>query len=280
MDGIVFYRSFYEAIIDLDREQQLNVYNAIMEFTFKNKEISLKGIEKTIFTLIKPQLQASINNYVNGKKGGRPKKENNDNIINEYSAKKEYPYMEGNIEVLNRETIRLPNGTIKYIDEKRYGGNGSKIISKYNGCCAKCGSDKNIVIHHKNGYSNDIEDLIVLCKSCHGKEHSFHNNITINNTDIEKDIELDIKKEINKDNDGKPSNKPTKFIKPTLQEIKDYCLERKNNVNAEKFINYYESNGWKVGKNSMKCWKACIRTWETNNTETKPTAIINSLARI
>lgn len=99
--------------------------------------------------------------------------------------------------------------------------------------------------------------------------------------EIEKELEKDIDKEINKDNDGKPSTtKSNKFIKPTLQEIKDYCLERKNNVNAEKFINYYESNGWKVGKNSMKSWKACIRTWEINNTETKPTAIINSLARI
>jgi uncharacterized protein YdaU (DUF1376 family) len=59
--------------------------------------------------------------------------------------------------------------------------------------------------------------------------------------------------------------KTKKFIKPTIQEIKDYCLERNNIVNVEKFFNYYEANGWKVGKNPMKDWKACIRTWESNN---------------
>lgn len=59
--------------------------------------------------------------------------------------------------------------------------------------------------------------------------------------------------------------KNKKFTKPTIQEIKDYCFERKNNVNAEKFFNYYEANGWKVGKNAMKDWQACVRTWEGNS---------------
>jgi hypothetical protein len=64
-----------------------------------------------------------------------------------------------------------------------------------------------------------------------------------------------------------------RFIKPTIQEIKDYCFERKNNVDVNKFFNYYEANGWKVGKNSMKDWQACVRTWEGNNynnTQTQP----------
>lgn len=53
-----------------------------------------------------------------------------------------------------------------------------------------------------------------------------------------------------------------KFIKPTIEEIQQYCNERQNNVDAEKFYNHYESKGWKVGKSSMKNWKACVRTWE------------------
>ena len=55
-----------------------------------------------------------------------------------------------------------------------------------------------------------------------------------------------------------------KFQKPTLLEISDYCFERNNKVNPEKFHDFYESNGWKVGKNSMKDWKAAIRNWEKN----------------
>nr|DAN02818.1 MAG TPA: replisome organizer protein [Caudoviricetes sp.] len=60
------------------------------------------------------------------------------------------------------------------------------------------------------------------------------------------------------------NTKRKRFEKPTLSEIKQYCIERKNNVNAEQFFDYYESNGWKVGKNAMKDWKACVRTWERN----------------
>lgn len=55
-----------------------------------------------------------------------------------------------------------------------------------------------------------------------------------------------------------------KIIKPSLKEISDYCKERNNDVNPERFLNYYEANGWKVGRNSMKDWKAAIRTWEGN----------------
>lgn len=68
------------------------------------------------------------------------------------------------------------------------------------------------------------------------------------------------------ENVPQPKKKPTKkFKKPTLEEVQAYCLERKNNVDAEKFIDYYESNGWRVGKNPMKDWKASVRTWERNN---------------
>ena len=56
-----------------------------------------------------------------------------------------------------------------------------------------------------------------------------------------------------------------RFTKPTVEEIKQYCLERKNKIDAEHFFDYYESKGWKIGKNSMKNWKAAVRTWERKN---------------
>lgn len=52
------------------------------------------------------------------------------------------------------------------------------------------------------------------------------------------------------------------FKKPTIDEIESYCKERNNNVNANRFYDFYESKGWMVGKNKMKDWKASIRTWE------------------
>ena len=59
------------------------------------------------------------------------------------------------------------------------------------------------------------------------------------------------------------SNKKALFKKPTLDEVKNYCILRKNNIEAEAFIDFYESKNFMIGKNKMKDWKACIRTWES-----------------
>jgi hypothetical protein len=56
------------------------------------------------------------------------------------------------------------------------------------------------------------------------------------------------------------------FILPTIEEIKLYCIERKNSVDAQIFIDFYSAKGWMIGKNKMKDWKACVRTWEKSST--------------
>lgn len=69
---------------------------------------------------------------------------------------------------------------------------------------------------------------------------------------------------------------PTKkFQPPTIQEITNYCSERKNTVDPERFMAHYESNGWKVGRNPMKDWRAAVRYWEKSGTSKKGTEIIN-----
>ena len=82
------------------------------------------------------------------------------------------------------------------------------------------------------------------------------------NGEIEKELEIDIEIEKEIDSSASTTTKRKRFEKPTLSQITQYCLERNNNVNAEQFYDYYESNGWKVGKNAMKDWKAAVRTWE------------------
>nr|DAT45073.1 MAG TPA: DnaD like replication protein [Caudoviricetes sp.] len=80
--------------------------------------------------------------------------------------------------------------------------------------------------------------------------------------ELEKDIEIE--KEIHSSAKS-TTTKRKRFEKPTLSEIKEYCIERNNNVDAQHFYDYYESNGWKVGKNAMKNWQAAVRTWEKNS---------------
>ena len=86
-----------------------------------------------------------------------------------------------------------------------------------------------------------------------GVQQSLHNNINIDNTN----------NNINNNISGK------RFKPPTVDEVKAYCIERQNNVDAERFIDYYTANGWKVGKNTMKDWKAAVRTWERNGYSAK-----------
>ena len=66
-------------------------------------------------------------------------------------------------------------------------------------------------------------------------------------------------------NDIDDSNKrKAKFVKPTIEDIRCFCEERNNGIDADEFFNFYESKGWVIGKSPMKDWKACIRTWERN----------------
>lgn len=58
------------------------------------------------------------------------------------------------------------------------------------------------------------------------------------------------------------------FTPPTEEEVKAYCLERKNNVDAQRFVDFYASKGWKVGNQPMKDWRAAVRTWERDRDAT------------
>ncbi|WP_438979979.1 Lin1244/Lin1753 domain-containing protein [Polynucleobacter sp.] len=68
---------------------------------------------------------------------------------------------------------------------------------------------------------------------------------------------------VNKSNE----NRYVAFAPPTHQDVKDYCESRGNLVDSQKFLDFYQSKGWMVGKNKMKDWKACVRTWEKSETQ-------------
>lgn len=115
-----------------------------------------------------------------------------------------------------------------------------------------------VVDYEKNG--KEITKRIIRIVGIQNIEYVFNkngegyskyikeNNTSNNNTSNKKEI-----------------YKEKRFIKPTLEEVKEYCLERNNNVDAEAFIDYYEANGWVQGKGKpIKDWKACVRTWERN----------------
>ena len=95
-------------------------------------------------------------------------------------------------------------------------------------------------------HSKQIECRVITLVNVPSKEKlSDNTNINITNTNLT------------------DSNKKAFFKKPTLVEVQNYCILRKNNIDAESFIDFYESKGWQIGKEKMKSWKACVRTWES-----------------
>ncbi len=63
---------------------------------------------------------------------------------------------------------------------------------------------------------------------------------------------------------GNTRTRTKRFVPPTVADVTEYCQERSNKVDPQRFVDYYAANGWKVGKNPMKDWKAAVRTWERN----------------
>lgn len=89
-------------------------------------------------------------------------------------------------------------------------------------------------------------------------------NVSLLDIDIEIDKEEDIISSADK------PQKTKRFTPPTVEEVRAYCKERGNNVDAEKFVAYYTANGWKVGRNAMKDWRAAVVTWERKDGKKKP----------
>jgi hypothetical protein len=82
--------------------------------------------------------------------------------------------------------------------------------------------------------------------------------------DIDIDIDIDKREEERREDTEKDTEKKGKtrrFKPPTLQEVEAYCQEKGLCINPEMFVDYYEGNGWKVGKNPMKSWQATLRNW-------------------
>ena len=118
-ESFIFYRSFYESIKELDPLDQVQIYNAIFEYQFNGKEIDIKGVCKSIFTLIIPQLQANNKRYENGKKGGRPKTKVKPN--NNQNKTKVKPNVNVNDNVNDNDIIINNNNNIYEFIEENFG---------------------------------------------------------------------------------------------------------------------------------------------------------------
>lgn len=163
-DSFIFYKSFYEAIEDVDDKSKLEIFNAICKMALYDEEVELKGISATLFKLIKPQLQANTKKFKDGKKGGRPKKETTgyeEEKTTGFENKKPNVNVNDNVNVNYNENYNdNVNVNDKYIASEEKSSTATAKASKH-----KYGKFKNVLLKDeelqslKDNYNN-WEELI------------------------------------------------------------------------------------------------------------------------
>lgn len=149
-DSFIFYRSFYEALIELENDDKLAVYEAIADYSLNQNLTELKGVAKAIFTLIKPQIDEARN-------------------LRDYKEISRYHWnWKGGISTENR----LSRNSTKYKKWRQ------KILERDNFLCQKCFlKHSKLEVHHIKEFSKfkelrtDINNGITLCTKCHKEVH-------------------------------------------------------------------------------------------------------------
>lgn len=141
----------------------------------------------------------------------------------------------------------LDNGAIYMTDIQNFIGKSSSEADRVREYRLQIESEKS----NNKLLSNNVQQKLYKCTP--------EIEIEIENRDREKD----------RKNSAGAKRRAPHFSPPSLQEVQEYCKERGNNIDAESFIDFYESKGWMVGSSKMKNWKAAVRTWENREKKVK-----------
>lgn len=109
-------------------------------------------------------------------------------------------------------------------------------------------------------------------RQAQGKQTSSTSQAEAKHSSSKSQLNKGTKEQRNKEQGTKEQRNEVGFRPPTVEEVREYCQTRSNGVSAEHFVDHYSANGWKVGKNPMKDWKAAVRNWERNEFGEKKSA--------
>ena len=117
----------------------------------------------------------------------------------------------------------------------------------------------------RENVNKTVKNVDINAKNVSKTQHS-----TVQNSTVQY-----IEKKSIKEKTDKPSD-THRFVPPNIEEVAAYCKERNNGVDAERFVDFYASKGWYVGKNKMRDWRAAVRTWERDDAKEAKTSKANS----
>ena len=126
------------------------------------------------------------------------------------------------------------------------------------GILVQCNTAEWEVLTAKEMTGSECESARRVRKLRQKEQLALQSNGDVTSCNTEIDIEIEKSKSKNKSK----NNGTTRFVKPTIEELSAYALEIDYNLDPQAFMDYYDGNGWMVGKNHMKDWKAAVRTWK------------------
>ena len=124
--------------------------------------------------------------------------------------------------------------------------------------------------YHETDYLKEKASLLIKENGSYTERKQDDNQVTTICLPSDNQMEPEVR--LGKDSIGKvkgESKSSSRMTRPTIEEVQAYITEKGYHVDAQRFIDYYESNGWKVGRNPMKDWKATVRTWENRDKQDK-----------
>lgn len=175
-DSMVIYRSFFEAISELKKEDQATVWNAVFELGFNFKKVQLSGMAKTIFTLIKPQIEANIKKWENGKKRKQDKSKN------EAKYKQKESKTLANVNVNVNDNVNVSVNAHNEVFRKLW--NNDSWIEPL---CIKWKCNKKDFLDHLNGFRIDLIAKEQLKETEKDAKNHFVNWVNSENPVIKKD---------------------------------------------------------------------------------------------
>lgn len=113
--------------------------------------------------------------------------------------------------------------------------------------------------------THDLPQTNLLSEFCDNTKYIEKKHVNVWRTFVKKNRNVthqEHKQEQEQEHEQEQEGLRARPQRPTFEEVRAYCEERKNGVDARKWFDHYTSNGWKVGRNSMKDWRAAVRTWE------------------
>ncbi len=252
-DSFIFYRSFFEGIALLpSAEDKVKAYEAIMEFALNSQEQQVDGLAGIVLAMAKPQISANMQRARNGSVGGRPK----DFLDEDEKGRKR-----------KKTTIPLEKGKVIEIEFNEEPAVQENEKTEKPMVCENEKTEKPMV------YENGKTEKPMVCENGKTEKPMVYENgktekpmVYENGTKQKPNVNENVNENENangnvnggREKEKKEKDPPPTFCPPSVASVRQYCLERKNQVDAQRFVDFYESKGWMVGVNKMQDWKAAI----------------------